>query len=149
VQVVVLEPSQAPAHAEPSDAHACLPPFGSPVVALQVPTWPTSAHDAHCPVHALSQHTPSTQKPLPHCASALQALAWGSLTTHMPAEHQRPAWQFASVVHVPLQAVAPQVYGAHAWVCAAGHEPCPSQVAANVAVAPVHDAARHVAVPAG
>jgi hypothetical protein len=34
----VLEPSHAPAQAEPSDAHACLPPFGAPVVALQAPT---------------------------------------------------------------------------------------------------------------
>jgi hypothetical protein len=100
-------------------------------------------------VQAPSQHTPSTQKPVPHWVSALHALAWANFTTHMPAEHQRPAWQFESVVHVPLQAVAPQVYGAHACVCAAGHDPCPSHVAARVAVAAVHEAVRHVVAPDG
>jgi hypothetical protein len=60
VQALVT-PSQLPAHV-PVPAHAARPPLGAPLINLHVPTLETSLHDSHCPVHARSQHTPSTQK---------------------------------------------------------------------------------------
>src|SRR3954468_6785747 len=42
-------------------------------IGWQVPSEVASAQVTHVPVQALSQHTPSTQKPLLHCASQEQA----------------------------------------------------------------------------
>jgi hypothetical protein len=65
VHAVVSVPLQLPAHT-PVPPHAVRPPTGAPVTGEQVPTLPARLHAAHCSVHALLQHTPSTQKPLAH-----------------------------------------------------------------------------------
>lgn len=58
-------------------------PWGSPATAEQVPTLPLTSHAAHCDVQAVSQQTPSTQKPEPH--SALDEHAMPSGFAHVPA----------------------------------------------------------------
>jgi hypothetical protein len=50
----------------PSVAHAARPPVGAPVTGEHVPAFAGTTHDPHCPVHALLQQTPSTQKPDVH-----------------------------------------------------------------------------------
>src|SRR4051812_35606574 len=55
--------------------------------------------------------------------------------------------QSESTAQVVLQAVAPQAYGVHAVVDAAGHAPAPLQLAAAVAVPAAQLAPRHC--PAG
>jgi len=81
---------------------------------VHVPTEPPTLHALHAPVHALSQHTESTHRPLTHALPALQACPFGSFGTHAPAWQKRPAAHCASVVHVvghaaevPLQTCAP------------------------------------------
>ena len=51
-----------------------------PVVGAQVPSLEAPAATEHAwqspvapPPHAVAQHTPSTQKPLPHCAALVQS----------------------------------------------------------------------------
>jgi hypothetical protein len=68
-----LAPSHVPAQA-PVPLHAVRVPRGAPVTSLHVPTLPDSLHASHEPVHARSQHTPSAQKPLVHCAPVTHAL---------------------------------------------------------------------------
>jgi len=59
-------PSQAPPQTVPSEAQAVLALRGAPATAVQVPAVAASAHASHCPVHAVSQQTPSTQCCDPH-----------------------------------------------------------------------------------
>jgi hypothetical protein len=63
---VPLVPSQLPPQVVPAFKHAWRPPTGWPLMVLQVPTEPDALHAWHCPVHALAQHTASTQKPELH-----------------------------------------------------------------------------------
>jgi hypothetical protein len=39
---------------------------GAPVTGEQVPPSAGRLHASHCPPQAVSQHTPSTQNPVPH-----------------------------------------------------------------------------------
>ena len=66
-------PSQLPAQALPSLAHALRPPTGAPLTATHVPTLPARLQLAHCPVHAALQQTPSAQKVELHWLPAVQA----------------------------------------------------------------------------
>jgi hypothetical protein len=68
VHAARLTPSQLPAHVAPASAalHAVRLPCGAPLIAEQVPTAPGVSHASHSPLHAVSQHTPSTQTPVPH-----------------------------------------------------------------------------------
>jgi hypothetical protein len=60
-------PPQLPTHFVPAPPHAGLPLRGVPVIGMHVPT--ETLHASHCPWHAVSQHTPSTQWPDWHCTS--------------------------------------------------------------------------------
>jgi hypothetical protein len=60
VHVVAFVPSHWPVQ-PPDPAHAVRGLTGLPVMVVHVPTEPLAAHDWHCPVHAPSQQTPSTQ----------------------------------------------------------------------------------------
>ena len=73
VQALRFAPSQVPAHGA-APAHAVRPARGAPVTARQIPFLLASAQDSHCPAHAVSQQTPSTQKPLGQSPALLQAL---------------------------------------------------------------------------
>jgi hypothetical protein len=61
-----------PAQAVASEVHATRPPFGAPLTVTQVPAWPASAQEAHCPLQAVLQQTPSTQKPEPQSSPEVQ-----------------------------------------------------------------------------
>jgi hypothetical protein len=72
-------PSQTEPHAdpEPAPAHAARLPWGAPATALQVPTFPATSHAAHCELHPVSQHTPSTQKLEAHSVEAVHVAPFG------------------------------------------------------------------------
>ena len=63
VQLVSVTPSHVGPQLVPTPVplHADRVPWGSPITAEQVPTWPPTSHAWHWPLHAESQHTPSTQ----------------------------------------------------------------------------------------
>jgi hypothetical protein len=94
-------------------------------------------------LQAVSQHRPSAQLPLAHwdLLEQLPPLPSGGL--QMPAEHQSPGAQSASVTQSPRQAFAPQTYAPHDWVCTAGQWPAPSQDAGSVAAPAEQLPARH------
>jgi hypothetical protein len=85
---------------EGSLAHAARPPCGAPTTGRQRPERPVAAstmsHASHCPVHAVSQHTPSTQWPEPHSASAPHVEPLNSM--HVPSCPNQP--QVAPVGHL-------------------------------------------------
>jgi hypothetical protein len=56
-------PLHVEAHAASPDdeGHARRVPCGGPTTGEHVPTLPATLHAWHCPVHVVSQHTPSTQ----------------------------------------------------------------------------------------
>lgn len=124
-------------------AQGCRPCVGAPVTGLQVPTEPATSQAAHWPLHAESQHTPSTQKPEVHCAAPPQLSPAGRFMLHTPALHQWPLAQSASVVQVPAHALPPHTKGVHACVWGLGQWPCPSHAAASVATPLVQAGARH------
>jgi hypothetical protein len=65
-------------------AHEGLP--GLPeTTGLHVPTLPATLHASHAPPHAVLQHTPSTQLPLPHWLAEVQVTPLACLGTHAPA----------------------------------------------------------------
>jgi hypothetical protein len=78
----VPAPGYAP-HASPPlhvEAHPPLPgqgvrvPCGAPLTVVHVPFAPVTSHAWHCALHAVSQHTPSTQCPLVQSQSVLQTV---------------------------------------------------------------------------
>jgi hypothetical protein len=68
---------------------------------------------------------------------------------HTPPEHQFAVAQSESAAQLPLHAVGPQEYGAHACVCRPGQAPAPSQTPSSVAVPEVHEGARQEVGSAG
>jgi len=73
VQVFPLVPSHCPAHV-PVPSHASRGPTGTPVTALHVPIESGCLQDSHCPSQTVSQQNPSTQWPVEHSASIVQAV---------------------------------------------------------------------------
>jgi hypothetical protein len=136
-------PSQAPPQADPAPAQAARAPCGAPATGAQVPTEPGASQASHCPPHAASQHTPSTQKPLWHWFAWAQLAPCASLGAQTPAAQKSPGTQSESAAQLPRQAAWPQTYGAQGWVCAAGQRPAPSQAAASVATPALQLAVRH------
>jgi len=71
----------------------------------QVPTDPVTLHELQFELHAVSQQTPSTQKPLPHCP--LLAHVWPPISRHVPPKQAELTVQVPSVAplgtvwHVP------------------------------------------------
>jgi hypothetical protein len=79
-----------------------VPRGGPESTGVQVPSLPETLQASHWPVHALLQHTPSTQWPLPHSASAAHVAASGLLQVPRPfASQRRPALQEATLQHTP------------------------------------------------
>src|SRR5262245_24422419 len=68
----------------PTPEQALRVPCGDPVTAEHVPTLPLASHAAHCAPQAVSQQTPSTQKPEPHSALVEHATPFGF--AQVPAE---------------------------------------------------------------
>src|SRR5207249_4336521 len=102
----------------------------------------------HCPVHALLQHTPSTQNPEVHWFAAPHVAPRPSFGWHTPPPQKCPAVQSPSTVHPPAHAVPAvlHVSGAQSTVITVGHDPAPVQLAESVATPLLHDAARQPVV---
>ena len=54
----------------PASHFGLVVPTGSPLTPLHLPGAPPTLHASHCPLHRLSQQTPSTQNPLVHSIAA-------------------------------------------------------------------------------
>jgi hypothetical protein len=65
-------------------------------------------HAWQMPLHAVSQHTPSTQNPLMHCEAAEHGkpTAWSAMHLPVPRSQYDAATQPLSLEHVVAQAVA-------------------------------------------
>jgi hypothetical protein len=100
-------------------------------------------------VHALSQHTPSTQIPDWQESGALQFAPSCSKSSQTPAAQYLPLWQSVVLAQSPLHLSVPQTYGAQIFFCARGHEPVPEQNASNVAAPLEQLGARHCVAESG
>jgi hypothetical protein len=115
-------------HIEPSEPHEGLAPCGAPITGVHTPACAASTwHDSQLPVHAVLQHTPSTQRPEEHCVPAEQARPSASvqlpgvLPLHVPfgqldEPQQTPSVQNSPAAHCePLAQGTPSpVFGVHA-----------------------------------
>jgi hypothetical protein len=103
-------PSQVPSWPQPpSRWHMPRGSIAPADTVVQNPGRARLAHVRHAPVHALSQHTPSTQKPDAHW---LPSVHWpGRGLRHALSSHTRPATQSASLVQRSTQVL---VCGEHA-----------------------------------
>jgi len=99
-------------------------PRGGPLAGEQRPAVPVSLHASHWPLHALLQHTASTQKPDVHSFARRHACPF-ALPVHALPVHFRPGVQSVSAAHVVLHApvVESQRYGAHGVVDFGVHVP--------------------------
>jgi hypothetical protein len=140
----LVTPSHTPSQPVPLPTHAARGETGEPVTAVQVPCAPVKLHASHCPAQSELQHTPSTQKFDWHWPAEVQGIPAGPLLEHSPLPQKFPSAQSASEVQVVLQAVAPQVYGAHGFVVTVGHcAPLPLHRAGGVSTPAVHEPAAH------
>lgn len=143
VQAVPFCPSQLPPHEVPSLTHAARPPAGGPTTATHLPSCPRTLHAEHCPVHRLSQHTPSMHKLDVHCTFVEHASPLSSFPTQLPLAQNPPWMHWLLFVHDVRHAVAPHRNGAHVVVNTAGQLPSPSHVAAAVSTPFAQLADRH------
>ena len=81
------------------------------------------AHALQLPVHAVSQHTPSTQLPLAHSGPAAHTVPSVFGATHMVPIQARPPRSRASDVHDVLHTVVPHAYAPHDVVSTVWHVP--------------------------
>jgi hypothetical protein len=116
----------------------------------QVPLTPASLSTAvqalQVPSHAVSQQTPSAQKPLVHWFSPEHVAPLASVATHEPLEQKKPERQSPSPAQDVLHAVGPQMYSLQFVVVPATHVPIPSHKRSFVCVEPVHDCAMQTVV---
>jgi hypothetical protein len=104
---------QVAPHIVPAPVHAARCPCGSPFTCEHRPCVAATSHAWHCPVHAVLQQKPSTQKPVSHWSPAVQAAPIAALSEHepdtqLPLTHWSLAVQLAPVTSVgthwpPLQ----------------------------------------------
>jgi len=93
-QAVVVTPSQRRAQSVPTPVpphEARDVPCGAPFTGVHVPTNPATSHAEHWSVHALLQHTPSTQAFEVHCPPSVQTSPFGFFGTQVEDEHQLTA----------------------------------------------------------
>jgi hypothetical protein len=74
---------------------------------LHVPTLPATLQASQELPHAVLQHTPSTQLPLPHWLAAEHVAPLVFLGTHAPALQKLPLLHWESVVHAEGQEAEP------------------------------------------
>ena len=94
-----LLPSQRPPQA-PSPVQGTWNCTGAPVTNEHVPTLPGCTQDAQLPSQAVSQQTPSTQKPELHSSLVVHLCPCGSSGTHWCASQRKPFPQPASDWHM-------------------------------------------------
>ncbi len=138
-------PSHVPSNPQLS-VDSCMHSLPGSVPAVTGRHWPSAApviaaaHALQLPVHAVSQHTPSTQLPLAHSEPAAHTVPLVFGATHVVPTQALPGAQSATDVHDVLHVVVPHAYAPHDVVLAVWHVPAPSQVLAGVCVVPLHDA---------
>jgi hypothetical protein len=81
-------PLHVPPQVVPVPLHAVRLPWGAPLTAKQVPTLFVTSHASHCPLHATSQQTPSTQYPLVHSSEAPHVIPIAFFARHTPTEQK-------------------------------------------------------------
>jgi hypothetical protein len=135
LHVVASFPSQSVAvhGSAPGFAHARAP-CGVPPMVVHVPAAPATSHASHAPLHARSQHRPSTHRPVPHSASTAhvdpcnfrQSPFAASVAHELPDAHDadaqhtletqnNPTPQSSSFAHAsPFPATGSHVGAAHA-----------------------------------
>jgi hypothetical protein len=132
-------PSHVPScpHEETGSAEQSLRTSVPGTAGVHWPRVPTPPQVMHAAVQALSQQTPSTQKPLWQAPAAPQAVPFVSCAAQTPAEQKVPAAQSVSEVQVVAHDVAPHRYGAQETVVAVRQVPVPLHVRAGKSVAPL------------
>jgi hypothetical protein len=80
-----------------------------PATGVHVPALPDTSHASHCPVHALLQHTPSTQKWLAQAEFVPQDCPALAVPWHPPFSQNAPEAQLLAPVHVVGQVVVDPV----------------------------------------
>jgi hypothetical protein len=83
-------------------------PFVAAAHTPSVPPVSAAEHAWHAPVHAVSQQSPSAQKPLAHWSVALHAVPLVPFGTHALPEQKEPATHAVSFAHDVRQALEPQ-----------------------------------------
>jgi hypothetical protein len=136
VQAVRVVPPHEPRQASRVPAQAARVPRGAPVTTVQRPALPYSPHASHCPVQALSQQMPSTQKLDVHSAAAWHWAPLAFFVRHTPVGSQfEPVGQGFVALHPPEHWVASaHRLLAHAIIAGALHEPLPVHTDAVVTV---------------
>jgi hypothetical protein len=111
---------------------------------VQCPSVDVRAQLRQAPWQAVSQQTPSTQKPLPQ--SLLATHDWPRLLgPQLPFTHEWPATQSASLAHRPRQAPPLQWKGEQACTPGGRQVPTPSQAPAVSTWSPLQTGARQTA----
>jgi hypothetical protein len=100
VHVAVTVPLHVPPHTVASEVHAARGETGGPLTALQTPTLPETLQASHCPLHALSQQTPSMQTPLAQWFDAVQGVPLPAVGMQVWPLQYLPAGHWLSVVQV-------------------------------------------------
>jgi hypothetical protein len=100
VHVAVTVPLQAPPQTVASVVHAARGAIGGPLTGLQMPTLPETLHASHCPLHALSQHTPSLQKPLAQWPATVHCVPFVAVGMHVWPLQYFPLGHWASLLQV-------------------------------------------------
>src|SRR5260221_5450755 len=99
---------------------------------MQRPTVDGSLHAWHCSSQALSQQTPSTQKPVAHWPPEAHCAPGPNLSMQMPAEQNLPAEHALSAAQ-PAQRAPLQAAGAQSCSCIGPQDPSPAQVRGRMA----------------
>jgi hypothetical protein len=123
-------PSHMPSRPQVDAASAAHSLRGSvPALAgMQAPSAPVALQVMQRPVHAVWQHTPSTQKFELHSPALVQAAPFGKSPEQVPFEQNELAMQSPLSLQRVAQRPPAQTYGSHAFVVAGRHAPSPSQV---------------------
>jgi hypothetical protein len=112
------------------------PPHVAPSASVvQVPTDPPRLHAWHAPSQAVSQQTPSTQKPERHCPLLPHGSPSGKSSVQCPASQKEPGTHSASSLQLVAQALPSQrVYGAQETGSAGSQTPLPLQLPCGCSV---------------
>jgi hypothetical protein len=124
----------------PWSAHTPFESTAPEASGVQCPIVDSSAQLRQAPAHGPSQHTPSTQVPELHSASAAQVTPRFFLP-HWPFTQAWPLSQSASVAHVVVQAAFVHRKGPQFCTPCARQAPRPSQVPGVLRRVPVQEGA--------
>jgi hypothetical protein len=100
VHVAVTVPLQVPPHTVASVVHFARGKTGAPLTALHTPTLPETMQASHCPLHALSQQTPSMQTPLAQWFDAVHCAPFPAAGMHVRPLQYLPVGHWLSLLHV-------------------------------------------------